>query len=197
MLYTWDIIGTFFFCLSGALAGQQKGFDYWGMFLMSLITGTGGGVLRSLMIGDTPPAILEDPTYIMVAMVAVPIVFYFPSALLRFRRQVSIMDALGLGIFACIGARVASNNGLDWWAAMGMGTVTATFGGVIRDVMRNETPLIFRKEIYGTAALIGAGFMLLIEFFGVDKQSSMFIAALVGAGIRLLAIKYALNHSEA
>ena len=197
MLFIWDIIGTFFFCVSGALAGKQKNFDYWGMFLMSLITGTGGGVLRSLLIGDTPPAILVDPIYVIVAISAVPIVVFFPAALLKFRRQVSIIDALGIGIFACIGARVSMNNGLDWWAAMLMGAVTATFGGVIRDILRNEPPLIFRKEIYATAALAGAGFMLLIEHFGVDQQTSMFIAAFATAGIRLLAIKFALNASEA
>ena len=197
MLFIWDIIGTFFFCLSGALAAKQVNFDYLGLFLMALITGTGGGVIRSILIGDTPPAILTDPIYIIVAMLAVPIAIYFPDAVLKFRRQVSVIDALGLGIFACIGARVSLDNGLAWWAALGMGAVSATFGGVLRDILRNEVPLIFRKEIYATAAMFGAGLMMILDQLGMDQQHSMFIAAIAAATVRLIAIKFALNASEA
>ena len=164
---------------------------------MALITGTGGGVIRSLLIGDTPPAILTDPIYTLVAMLAVPIAVYFPDAVLKFRRQVSVIDALGLGIFACIGARVSIDHGLEWWAALGMGAVSATFGGVLRDILRNETPLIFRKEIYATAAIFGAGLMMVLDELGMDPQSSMVIAAIAAAALRLIAIKYALNASEA
>ncbi|MFT6794370.1 MAG: putative membrane protein YeiH [Rubritalea sp.] len=197
MLFIWDIIGTFFFCLSGALAAKQVDFDYLGLFLMALVTGTGGGVIRSLLIGDTPPAILTDPIYTFVAILAVPIAVYFPDTVLKFRRQVSVFDALGLGIFACIGARVSIDHGLEWWAALGMAAVSATFGGVLRDILRNEIPLIFRKEIYATAALFGAGLMMLLDQVGMDPQSSMVIAAIAAAAVRLVAIKYALNSSEA
>jgi len=196
MLTLWDLIGTFFFCVSGAVAGRQIKFDYFGIFLMALVTGTGGGTLRSVLIGDTPPPILNDPTYVIIAVVAVPIGMYFPHAWLKFKRQVSLIDALGLGIFACIGTRVSMAHGIEWWAAIGLGVVSATFGGVIRDVLRNEVPLIFRKEIYATAALAGAVLMLLLDQLGLESQESITIAALAVAVFRLLAIKFALNASE-
>jgi len=196
MLFIWDIIGTFFFCVSGALAARQVKFDYWGIFLMALITGTGGGTLRSLLIGDTPAPILKDPLYIYIAIAAVPVALFMHQTWHKYRRQVSLVDALGLGIFACIGTRISMDHGLEWWAAMGMGAVSATFGGVIRDVLRNEVPLIFRKEIYATAALAGAGLMLILDQCGVESQTSMVFSALAVAIFRLLAIKFALNASE-
>lgn len=164
---------------------------------MALITGTGGGTLRSMLIGDTPPPILQDPTYIIVAAIAVPVAIVSSKVWQKFSRQVSVVDALGLGIFTCIGARVAMDHGLEWWAAIGMGTVTATFGGVIRDVLRNDLPLIFRKEIYATAALLGAGMMLLLDLAGMDAQLSMVLAAVSTAAIRILSIRLAINASEA
>ncbi len=163
---------------------------------MALVTGTGGGTLRSVLIGDTPPPILVDPTYLIIAFIAVPIAVFFPDAWMKFRRQVSVIDALGLGIFACIGTRVSMAHGIEWWAAIGLGAVSATFGGVIRDVLRNEVPLIFRKEIYATAALAGAGLMLVLDNLGLDAQTSLIISALSVAVFRLVAIKFAINASE-
>lgn len=197
MLFIWDIIGTFFFCLSGAVAGKQVDFDYLGIFLMALITGTGGGVIRSMLIGDTPPAMLTDPIYAAIALAVVPIAVYFPDAILKFRRLVSVIDALGLGVFGCIGARIAINHGLEWWAALGMAVVSATFGGVLRDILRNEVPLIFRKEMYATVAIFAAGLMMLLEYLGMNPQSSIFIAAICAAALRLVAIKFALHASGA
>jgi len=107
------------------------------------------------------------------------------------------MDALGLGIFVCIGTHVAIDHGLAWWAAAGMGVVTATFGGVIRDVFRAEVPLIFRKEIYATAAFAGAVLLIVLEHWGLDESITIPIVVVFIAVVRLLAIRYALNHSSA
>lgn len=196
MLYCWDIFGTFLFCISGALAGRQKGMDFWGIFVMALVTGTGGGTIRSVLIGDVPPPLFVDPVYVVLAVVASPVASYFPGFWRKFRREVSVMDALGLGVFVCIGTRVALDHGLAWWAAAGMGVITATFGGVIRDVLRAEVPLVFRKEIYATAALVGALLLMGIEKIGVDKQFSIPIATAFIAFVRILAIRYALNQSS-
>ena len=108
-----------------------------------------------------------------------------------------MVDALGIGLFACVGARTAASHGLDWWACMGMGMVSATFGGVIRDIIRNEVPLIFRKEIYATAALLGAGCMLWLDHLGVGSSVSLVSSALLAAFVRLVAIRYAINASRA
>lgn len=196
MFYYWDLIGTFIFCVSGVLAGRQLKMDYLGLFLMGLITGTGGGTLRSMMLADAPPGIFRSPDYMITAAIAVPVAVYFGSILVRFSRLVSIVDALGLGIFACVGARIGMESGLAWWGAIGMGMVSATFGGVIRDVIRNEVPLIFRKEIYGSAALLGAALVLGFDHLGVDPNISLSSAALATAVVRLLAIRYAINASE-
>lgn len=197
MFYYWDLIGTFIFCVSGVLAGRQLKMDYLGLFLMGLITGTGGGTLRSMMLADTPPGIFRSPDYMITAAIAVPVAIFFGNIVVKHSRLVSIVDALGLGIFACVGARIGMEHGLAWWGATGMGMVSATFGGVIRDVIRNEVPLIFRKEIYGTAALFGAAAVLLLDHLGVDANVSLSVSALGAAVIRLLAIRYAINASEA
>lgn len=196
MFYWWDIIGTFIFCVSGALAARQVKMDFLGMFLLGLITGTGGGTVRSILLGDFPPPIFQVPDYMMVAALAVPVAMYFGPLWDRFSREVSVVDALGLGIFACVGAQAGEAHGLAWWGSMGMGMVTATFGGVIRDVIRNEVPLVFRREIYATAALLGAGLLLLMNHLGVNSEVAVVTAALVTAGVRLLAIRYALNAKD-
>jgi uncharacterized membrane protein YeiH len=196
MLYYWDIVGTFLFCVSGALAGRQKVMDFWGTFVMALVTGTGGGTVRSILIGDVPPPLFIDPIYIIIAAVATPCATLFPGLWDRFRREISVVDALGLGVFVCIGTQVAIDHGLSWWAAVGMGVVTATFGGVIRDILRTEVPLVFRKEIYATAALVGAVLLIGLEHMGLDRQFSIPITTVFIAGVRLLAIRYALNQSS-
>lgn len=197
MFYYWDIIGTFIFCVSGAIAGRQLKMDYLGLFLMALITGTGGGTLRSVLLGDVPPLVFTEPDYAIVAALAVPIAILFSNWWHKYNRLVSIVDALGIGLFACVGARTAASHGLDWWACMGMGMVSATFGGVIRDIIRNEVPLIFRKEIYATAALLGAGCMLWLDHLGVGSSVSLVSSALLAAFVRLVAIRYAINASRA
>mgnify|MGYP001825122728 CR=1 FL=1 len=196
MIYYWDIIGTFFFCLSGALAGRQKDMDWWGVFVIALVTGTGGGTLRSIMIGDLPPPVFRDPHYVIIAAIATPCAMLIPSWWEKFRREVSVMDAIGLGVFVCLGTHIAMDHGLAWWAAIGMGVVTATFGGVTRDILRAEIPLVFRREIYATAALAGGLLLVGLEWLGMEKHLSILIAAACTAGIRLLAIRYAINHSK-
>lgn len=196
MLYYWDIVGTFLFCVSGALAGRQKGMDFWGTFVMALVTGTGGGTIRSVLIGDLPAPVFVDPAYVIIAAIATPCATVLPGLWDKFRREISVMDALGLGVFVCIGTDVALNHGLTWWAAAGMGVVTATFGGVIRDILRAEVPLVFRKEIYATAALAGAILLIGLEQFGMEKKFSIPITTAFIAGVRLLAIRYSLNQSS-
>ena len=197
MLQLWDILGTFVFCVSGAIAGRQNGMDWFGMFVVGLVTGTGGGMLRSLLIGDLPPAILTDPIYVIVAGAATVVAVVGSSGWERMRRAVSVMDAFGLGLFVVTGIRVAQAHELSWWAALALGVITATFGGLLRDVIRNEVPLVLRKEIYATACIAGGLVLLVLDTVGAPETVSLAVTTGIVVTIRLLAIRYAIHQSKA
>lgn len=192
-VYVFELIGIFVFAASGAIAGRKNEMDIFGMFVLALVTSMGGGTLRSLLIGDTPPSILVDPTYFLLAGAAAIASLYAEPLWEKWTRVVSFFDAIGLGIFVCAGVQVALNHGLSWWASLGMGVVTATFGGVLRDLFRVEVPLIFRKEIYATAALFGGLIYLAGDWLGLLPSYNIPITTVVTAGIRLAAIRYDLR----
>lgn len=192
-LYLADLIGVFVFAVSGAVAARQKEMDLFGMFMLATVTCVGGGTLRSLLIGVTPPPMLTDPAYVIIAAIATVASFYAEPIWKRGERVVSIFDALGLGVFVCIGVQVSQANGLAWWACVGMGMVTATFGGVIRDLLRTEVPLIFRKEIYATAALAGGLMYLALDYFELSTGLNILLTTSLTAAIRIAAIRLNLN----
>ena len=189
-IYIFELAGVFVFAISGAIAARKNEMDIFGMFMLALITCMGGGTLRSLLIGDTPPAVLIDPTYALLAVAATVVSFYAEPLWVKWQRAVSLFDAIGLGVFVCIGTQVAQDHGLSWWACIGMGVVTGTFGGVLRDMFRAEVPLIFRKEIYATAALIGGFIYLAGDWIGLLPLYNIPITTVITAGIRLAAIRY-------
>ena len=197
MLYFWDLMGVFVAAVSGGLAGRQKGMDWFGTFVVGLITGVGGGTLRSILIGDVPPAVFVDPGYLIVASAATVAVWLVGPGWFRIRRLVSLVDAISLGVFVSIGVRVSQSHDLSWWACICLGVITGTFGGVLRDIMRAEVPLIFRKEIYATAGIVGAAVLLGMDALGAPANIGLATCTVLVTVIRLLAIRYALNRSEA
>jgi uncharacterized membrane protein YeiH len=195
LLEYWDYIGTFVFCVSGAIAGRQNQMDWFGMFVIGLITGTGGGMLRSLLIGDLPPAFLKDPTYFILAFCAVLVALHGVDGWQKIRRIVSVLDALGLGVFVVTGMRIAQSYDLPWWAALALGVISATFGGLLRDVIRNEVPLVLRKEIYATACMLGGLALLGLDAVGMPPTATLFLTSFIVVAIRLVAIRYAIHQS--
>jgi uncharacterized membrane protein YeiH len=193
LFYLWDCVAVFVFAVSGAIAGRRKEMDWWGMFVVGVVTGTGGGTLRSLLIGDLPPPILRDPSYLALATIATAVAIAGEAWWNRAQRIVSIIDALGLGVYVCLGIMVSLEHGLAPWAALAMGVVTAVFGGVLRDVIRAEVPLIFRREIYATVALAGGILFLATEAAGLARAWSIPVIALLTLAGRLLAIRYQIN----
>jgi uncharacterized membrane protein YeiH len=196
MLYYWDLAGVFVAAASGGLAGRQKGMDLFGSFMVGLVTGVGGGTLRCVLLGDVPPPVLTNPGYLLAAMLATATARYVEPKWARIRRLVSLMDAIALGVFMGIGVRVSQQHGLSWWPCICLGVITGTFGGVLRDLMCAEVPLIFRKEIYATAAAIGAGALLGMDALGVPAGPGLAASIAIVTVIRLLAIRYALNQSS-
>ncbi len=196
LIELWDYAGTFVFCVSGAIAGRQQKMDWFGMFIIALVTGTGGGLLRSVMLGDLPPVFLTNPVYFILAVSAVLVALHGINSWQKITRIISVLDALGLGIFLVTGMRIGQAYGLAGWAALAIGVVSATFGGLLRDVIRNEIPLVLRKEIYATACLIGGLAMLCFDYANLNELTSLILTSLIVVVIRLIAIRYAIHQSQ-
>jgi uncharacterized membrane protein YeiH len=197
MLYVLDLIGVFVAAVSGGLAGRQKGMDWFGTFVIGVMTGVGGGTLRSVLIGDVPPVVFRDPAYLTAAMVATVVAIMAEPLWSRIRRVVSLVDAISLGVFVSIGVRISQSHGIPWWACIALGVITGTFGGVLRDIFRAEVPLIFRKEIYATAGLVGGAVLLGLDALRVGPNVGVCVVTVLVTAIRLVAIRYAINQSEA
>ncbi len=196
MNLTLNLAAVFIGGVSGALAGRQKNMDLFGMFVLSTITGMGGGTLRSLLIGDLPLAIFQDPIYLLIAAAATVVARFGEPMWSKIQRVVSVVDAMSLGVFVSIGIRVAQAHGCTWWASICLGVITATFGGVLRDIARAEVPLIFRREIYATACIIGGLALFGLDWLGVPPNVGVVVITVLITAIRLMAIRYALNQSS-
>jgi uncharacterized membrane protein YeiH len=197
VLHLWETLGTLVFCVSGAIAAREKRMDWFGMFVVGLITGTGGGLLRCVLTGDVPPRMLTDPLPFALALAAVLIALLGAGWWKKIRRVVSTVDALGLGLFTVTGIRAAEARGLPWWSCLALGVITATFGGLLRDILRGEVPLVLRKEIYATASLAGGLAMLAMTRLGVHDGVVLAATTTIVVTIRLLAIRYAIHQSQA
>lgn len=189
-IYSIDLIGTFVFAISGVLAGVDKKFDLVGASVLGLVTAVGGGTLRDVLIGETPVGWMKDLNYIYVIFAALPLTYLFKNVILKFRRSMFLFDTIGIGLFTILGLQKTLNVGLSPVVALLMGSVSAVFGGVIRDVLSNEIPLIFRKEIYATACLVGGIVFLVLESFVKGSVYNMLIAMLVVIIIRYMAVRY-------
>src|SRR5579875_1980319 len=151
-----DLIGTFVFALSGAVAAREKGLDVFGIFAIAFTVACGGGIIRDLCIGAIPPAGLTSWPYLIIVLAATLFTSGFYRLMNYLNHPVILFDALGLSVFAVSGARKAIVFGHNYEVAILLGTVTAVGGGVIRDILLSRVPVIFQKEIYASAALLGA-----------------------------------------
>ncbi len=184
MIYPIDLLGTFVFAVSGALAASRKNMDIFGFSVMALLPAVGGGTVRDVLIGRRPIFWIEDTNYIAVAICAA-VVTYFSARWIDSRMNLlRWMDALGLALFAVLGCRIALAYDTSIWIAIIMGTVTAVTGGMIRDVVCNEIPLILSREIYATAAFAGAATYALSQAAGLSQGIAMLAGVLVGFAIR-------------
>ncbi|MDW3647414.1 MAG: trimeric intracellular cation channel family protein [Bacteroidia bacterium] len=188
LVYSLDLIGTFVFAISGALAASEKKFDIFGAAILALLTAVGGGTLRDVLIGSTPVAWLQDLNYLILIAIAVPTSYFFKRIILKLRRTMFLFDTIGIGLFTIMGLQKTLSLGLSPIIAVMMGAVSAVFGGVLRDVFSNEVPLIFRKEIYATACLSGGALFILLESFHDWQVFNMIFSILFIVGIRILAV---------
>lgn len=188
-IYAIDLIGTFVFAISGVMTAVNKKFDVVGATIIGTVTAIGGGSLRDILIGETPVSWMKDVNYLIIIFASVPICYFFMKSLHRLRKGIFIFDTIGIALFTIIGLEKTLAVGLSPAVAVLMGIVSAVFGGITRDVLTNEIPLIFRKEIYATACLVGALVYLLLEYMVPDFRHNMIISIIVVFIIRFVAVK--------
>ena len=190
---TLDILGTIAFAISGVLVAMDKRLDLFGVLIIAFVTAIGGGTLRDLLIGNTPVIWMRDATYMMVIGITVVFAILFSSRLKYLRRSLFLFDTIGIGLFTMIGIEKGLDAGLLPIICIALGTMTASFGGVIRDILCNEIPVIFRKEIYATACILGGLSYFLLVVFGLSERYSYIIALSIVIAIRLLAVRFAIS----
>jgi uncharacterized membrane protein YeiH len=188
-----DLAGTFAFAISGAVAARQKGLDWFGVLVIAFTVACGGGVLRDLCLGAVPPAGLADWRYIVVALGAAVVTMVSKGLVERLRHPVVLFDSLGLGLFAVTGAQKALALGVGAEAAILLGMVTAVGGGVARDVLLNRVPVILQREIYASAALVGAAVVTVGERLAGPSDVLTWSALAACFALRYLSLRYRWN----
>jgi len=188
-IYFLNLVGVFVFAISGTLTAIDNDFDVVGATIIGFITALGGGTLRDILIGETPVGWMQDSVSLYVIVVAVICSYLFKTSILKLRKSMFIFDTIGLGLFTILGLQKTLDLGLSPMIAVIMGVVSAVFGGVIRDVLSNEVPLIFRSEIYASACVAGALVFLALDGLVVPLELSMMLSMLVVFLVRYFAVK--------
>lgn len=189
IFYSLDLLGTAAFAVSGTLVAINKRLDPFGVFIIAFVTAVGGGTLRDVLIGRTPVGWMQDLNYVYVIMGATVFAILVRKYIDYLRSSLFLFDTIGLGIFTIIGTEIGIQNGLHPLISIALGTMTATFGGVIRDILCNEIPVIFRKEIYASACIIGALTFLGLHQLEISTNWHYGITILIVIIIRIIAIK--------
>lgn len=190
IIYYADMVGTLVFAISGVLAAIEHKFDLVGSFIIGFVTALGGGTVRDVLIGETPVGWMKDTNYFVMIVLAVPICYLARKTVLKLRRSLFVFDTIGIALFTILGFKKTLALGLPPIVAMMMGVVSACFGGVTRDVLANEVPLIFRKEIYASACFAGALMYYLLMQFSNWEVVNFLVALFTVIIIRYLAVRY-------
>jgi uncharacterized membrane protein YeiH len=185
-----EILGTFAFAVSGAFSAMERKLDLFGVLIISFVTAIGGGTLRDMLLGNTPVAWLENRTIITVILLSASAAIFFGSYLKQMTRTLFTFDAFGLGLFTIIGIEKGLEHNLGAGVCIALGTVTGCFGGVTRDVLLNNVPLIFKKEIYASSCIAGGIIYFLLLGANVESKTVTIICISVIVLIRILAVRY-------
>ncbi len=189
MHFIFDVIGTIAFAVSGVMVAMDKKLDLFGVFIIAFVTAVGGGTLRDLLIGGTPVLWLQDHTYLYIITATTILAILLRSKKKYVRTSLFLFDSIGIGFYTLLGIAKGLSVGLSPVMCIALGTITACFGGVIRDILCNEIPVIFRKEIYATACIFGGLSYFLIRELPINELYADIATILLVIGIRLWAVK--------
>ena len=184
-----NLMGTFAFGLSGGILAVRKQMDLFGVLVLAVATGLGGGIMRDIILGHTPPATLNDWRYLAVAGSAGILVFLRYGRVVHHGRFIIGFDAVGLSIFTVTGTTIALDAGLSPAPAALLGMLTGVGGGVMRDVLAAEVPLIFRSEVYAVASMLGAIIVIVARQTGFSGIPAEILAALATFILRMVSVQ--------
>ncbi|MBC5864415.1 trimeric intracellular cation channel family protein [Flavobacterium turcicum] len=190
MFHFLDIIGTMAFAMSGALTAMSKKLDPFGVFIIAFVTAVGGGTLRDVLIGRTPVGWMLDLQYVYVIFIGFVLAIIFRKKLDRLRKSLFLFDTIGLGVFTLIGLEKGLEIGLHPVICVALGTMTACFGGVIRDILCNEIPVIFRREIYATLCIVGGVLFFVLRTMNLENDVLYLLSSSIIISLRLMAVKF-------
>lgn len=192
-IQTIDILGTIAFAISGVLIAMHKRMDPFGVFIIAFVTAVGGGTLRDILIGATPVFWMKNLSFIGIISASAVFAVIFRNYLKHLRRSLFLFDTIGIGFYTVIGIQKGLSVDLHPVICIALGTMSACFGGVIRDILCNEIPVIFRKEIYATACILGGLAYFIIDTFVNDHNISFIIAGCFVIAIRLVAVIFKIS----
>ncbi len=187
-----DILGTISFTISGVLTAVKKRMDLFGIFIIAFVTAVGGGTLRDMLI-DAPVFWMDDLRFIYIIAGACVLAIIFRKKLGYFRKSLFLFDTIGIALYTVIGVEKGINTGFSPIICISLGVMSACFGGVIRDILCNEIPIIFRKEIYATACIAGAVTYFLLMNTPINNNFIVFISGGIVIAIRVLAVVFKLQ----
>ncbi|HLR25958.1 MAG TPA: trimeric intracellular cation channel family protein [Fodinibius sp.] len=190
LLYWLDLFGVAVFAISGALAAGKKSLDLLGVVIIAVVTAVGGGTTRDLLLNRHPVFWMLDPTYLTVIIVAALFTIWYTRYKEPPQKALLLADALGLAVFTITGAQASQEVVTSDVIIVIMAAITGTVGGLIRDVLTNEIPMILQRDIYATAALAGATAYLLLQFTPLPSSINIIVAMLVVMTLRLAAIQW-------
>ncbi|MBT8235283.1 MAG: trimeric intracellular cation channel family protein [Bacteroidia bacterium] len=185
----FDFLGTVAFALSGIRLASAKQFDWFGAYVIGFVTAIGGGTVRDLLL-DVTPFWMIDPAYLVLTGIALLASLLFKHQLFSFGKTLFLFDTIGLGLFTMVGLEKSLEAGLPFWTCIIMGAITGALGGVIRDTLINEIPLLFRKDIYALASFAGGAVYFVCIELGVADTWAFPVAAVSVIAIRTLAVKF-------
>lgn len=188
-----DILGTVAFAISGVLVAMEKKLDLFGVLIIAFVTAIGGGTLRDFLIGNTPVGWMTTPVYLITITATVIAAILFVNQLRYFRKSLFLFDTIGIGLYTMVGVEKGLNAGLPPVICIILGTITASFGGVIRDILCNEIPVIFRKEVYATICILGGIIYFILIQFPMNTTYAYIAAILSIIVMRLLAVRFKIS----
>ena len=188
-----DILGTIAFAISGVLVAMYKKLDVFGVLIIAFVTAVGGGTLRDLLIGIRPVGWLMAPMHLLIILGTVVLAITFVKQLKYVRKSLFLFDTIGIGLYTMVGVEKGLAAQISPIMCIALGTITACFGGVIRDILCNEIPVIFRKEIYATVCILGAMVYFLLVQFPIDNAIAQTMGIATIIVMRILAVRFKIS----